>query len=333
MVIVWWQFGDQRRPTYRLVWLLPVAWLAFYIRYQSVLSFGLIGLAIVILWWGKVRERPGPVVTTVIVGLAGFIPHFVFAASETGSPIGILTFTGQVAGRGFYGEGLVDYAMLLAWPLAGYVGPIAFVLFFWYIGASWSDVAQRTRSLFLAIPAVGQVLLLGVVSHGESRFVFFPLALTVVGTLLGLQYFLGRSRGRGWATTTVALSVVLLGSLALSTASVRRSVEGRILAIQPVEFSAELIENVSPGSCGAMTSYLPQITFYSECFTAPFRTHLEPDEALDRIDGESLFMVLIEDGKRQPEGDELDDLIEITSADPVLVEGDRDSALVFEFQP
>jgi hypothetical protein len=151
--------------------------------------------------------------------------------------------------------------------------------------------------------------------------------------MLGLQYFLGRSRRRGWTTATVALSVVLLGSLALSTASVRRSVEGRILATQPVELSAELIDKVSPGSCGAMTSYLPQITFYSECFTAPFRTHLEPDEALDRIDGESLFMVLIEDGKRQPEGDELDDLIEITSADPVLVEGDRDSALVFEFQP
>ena len=333
MTIVWWQFGDQRRPTYRLLWLLPVAWLAFYIRYKSVLSFGLIGVAILVLWWGKVRERPGPAIAVALLGLTGLIPHFMFASSETGSPLGILTFTGQAAGREFYGEGLVDYAMLLAWPLAGFVGPLAFVLFFWWLGATRSDVSQRTRALFLAIPAVGQVLLLGVVSHGEPRFVFFPLALTVVGAMLGLQYFLARSSGRGWSTAAVGLSVVLIGSLALSIASVRRSVEGRILATQPVELSAESIEEASLGSCGAMTSYLPQITFYSECFTAPFRTHLEPDEVLDRIDGDSLFMVLIEDGKRQPEGEELDDLIEITSGDPVLIEGDRDSALVFEFQP
>jgi hypothetical protein len=331
MTIVWWQFGDQRRPTYRLLWLLPVAWLAFYIRYQSVLSFGLIGVAILVLWWGKVRERPGPPIAVVLLGLIGLIPHFMFAASETESPLGILTFTSQVAGREFYGEGLVDYALLMGWPLAGFVGPVATVLVLLWLGRSWSDRSQRTKSLFLVIPAAGQVLALGILSHGESRFVFFPLALTIVGACLGVAWFRGRDRGRGWTVATVGMSMILVGSLALSLASVRRSVEGRVLSIQPVVLSAHLIEESGSATCGAMTSYLPQITYYSECFTQPFRTYLEPEEALARLEGDERYLVLIEDGKRQPLDGDLDELVALTTGDAVGIQGERDSAEVYEF--
>ena len=333
MTIVWWQFGDQRHPTYRLLWLLPVAWLAFYIRYQSVLSLGLIGVAILVLWWGKVRERPGPPIAVVLLGLIGLIPHFVFAASETGSPLGILTFTSGVAGREFYGEGLVDYALLMGWSLAGFVGPVATVLVFLWLVRSWSERFQRTKALFLVIPAAGQVLALGILSHGESRFVFFPLALTVVGGVTGFVHLRARWRRTTVAAASLGLIILLLGSLALSVASVRRSVENRAFATEPVELAAATVSLLSVNSCGVMTSYLPQITYYSECFTQPFRTYLKPEEALARLEGDERYLVLIEDGKRQPQDNDLDELVALTTGDAIEIHGERDSAEVYEFEP
>jgi hypothetical protein len=97
--------------------------------------------------------------------------------------------------------------------------------------------------------------------------------------------------------------------------------------------SAEHIRETSGDSdCGVMTSYLPQVTYYSACFTTPFRTHLDGEEALSRVEGEELFMLLVEDGKRQPEGLELEDLISLTTGDPITVMGERESAMVFEFE-
>jgi hypothetical protein len=82
-----------------------------------------------------------------------------------------------------------------------------------------------------------------------------------------------------------------------------------------------------------MTSYQPQITFYSECDTQPFRTYLEPDEALGRISGEELFMLMVEDGKRQPEGEDLAELLDITVGDPIVVQGETQFVEIYDFAP
>ena len=333
MVIIWREFEEKPSPTYRLLWLLPLAWLAFYLRYQSVLSLGLIGMGMLILWWDKIRLRAGPIVLTAAIGLIGLIPHFVFSTSETGSPIGILQFTGSVAGRDFFGEGFFDYAMLMAWPLSGFVGPVAAMFLVWWTVVGWQNTDNRTRALFLLIPAAGQVLVLGALSHGESRFVFFPLALTVVGGVTGFVHLRVRWRRRTVAAASLGLIILLLGSLALSVASVRRSVENRALATEPVELAAATVSLLSVNSCGVMTSYLPQITYYSECFTGPFRLHLDPSDALARVSGESKYMVLIEDGKRQPQDNDLDELVALTTGDATEIHGERDSAEVYEFEP
>jgi len=44
-------------------------------------------------------------------------------------------------------------------------------------------------------------------------------------------------------------------------------------------------------------------------------------------------MVLIEKGKRQPSGDELDELIELSTGDVMVVEGERDAADLYIFGP
>jgi hypothetical protein len=108
----------------------------------------------------------------VAAGVAALIPLVRgggAAVSGTGSPIGILLTTGRVAGQEFLGEGLLDYAFLIVWPLAGLVGLPLAVLFAWWLVRSWRDPVARRPILFLAIPALGQVVALGLISHGEPR--------------------------------------------------------------------------------------------------------------------------------------------------------------------
>jgi hypothetical protein len=334
MIVVWKQFGEREKPGYGLLWLLPFAWAAFYIRYQSVLSFTLIAITIGVLYREEVKLGWRPTALTAGLGLLGLIPHFVFATSETGSPFGIILFTADVAGREYWGEGLVDYFLLMGWPLAAFVGPAAVVFFVWWLISGSDSTSERVRCLFLMIPAAGQVLLLGAVSHGEARFIFFPLALTLIGGVIGVSVVMRAWRQRTASAVTLGLAVLLIGSLAMSASYVRRAVENRKVATVPIEMAAQQLRAIAAdGTCGVMTSYQPQITFYSKCDTQPFRTYLEPDEALSRIRGEELFMLMVEDGKRQPEGEDLAELLDLTMGDPIVVQGETQFVEIYDFAP
>ena len=334
MVVVWKQFGDRERPGYGLMWLLPFAWAAFYIRYQSVLSFTLIAIMIGVLFWEKVKRGWRPITLTAGVGLVGLIPHFVFATSDTGSPIAIVLFTADVAGRDYWGQGLVDYFLLMGWPLGAFIGPAAVVFFVWWLIAEWSSVTERTKCLFLMIPAAAQVLLLGLVSHGEARFIFFPFALTLIGGVMGFGVLRRRWRPRTTQAVNLGLAVLLIGSLALAASYVRRAVDSRARGTEILQLVAEEVRDLSGDeSCGVMTSYFPQITYFSECSTQFFRSYLEPEEALSRVDGEKRFLLVVEDGKSQPEGEDLAALIDLTKGQPIVVRAVGESAEVYEFAP
>jgi hypothetical protein len=334
MVVVWKQFAERERPGYGLLWLLPFAWAAFYVRYQSVLSFTLIAIMIVVLFWDKVKSGWRPIALTAGLGLVGLIPHFVFATSETGSPLGIVLFTADVAGRDYWGQGLVDYFLLMGWPLGAFIGPFAVVLFVWWLIAEWSSVIERTKCLFLMIPAAAQVLLLGLVSHGEARFIFFPLALTLIGGVMGFRALRRRWRPRTIGAVSLGLAVLLVGSLALAASYVRRAVDSRARGTEILQLVAEEVRDLSGDeSCGVMTSYFPQITYFSECSTQFFRSYLEPEEALSRVDGERRFLLIVEDGKSQPQGEDLAALIDLTTGQPIVVRAGGESAEVYEFAP
>lgn len=333
MGLLWMEFEQRRSgPSFRLLWLLPIAWVAFYLRYQSILAFGLIGLAVLISWWPRIRERPAPVLLTGLVGIAGLVPHAIYSTEALGSPLAVLRFTGDVSGRDYFGEGLVDYALLMGWPLAGLLGLPIVVFFIWWLVRGWADSDSRRKVLFLGIPTVGQVVALGILSHGEARFVFFPLALAAIGAVAG-----GLDVSSSWSDGVrkgfrMGFLLLIVGSIALSVAATRQSVENRILSNEPAELSADYVEAASQGSsCGAMTSYLPQVTYYSGCYTDGFDTRLPAAEAIERLPGEDRYMILVEEGKRQPTGEDLSELIAETEEGPSLIEGKRDSAEVYRF--
>lgn len=332
MAIVWIDFARRRGPTYQLLWVIPLAWAAFYLRYQAVLAFGLIAVAMLIAWWPRIKARPAPVVVSAVVGAIGLVPHAMYATAELGSPIAILQATGEVAGREYFGEGIVDYAMLLGWPIAGLLGLPLVVFFLWWLARSWSQPGRSQAAIFLAVPAIGQVLALGVLSHGEPRFVFFPLALVAIGAVAGaIEVTAGWSPSYR-AGARVALVALLVSSLGISVANTRSSVENRALTYEPIELASDFVEEAAGPDCAVMTSYLPQVTYYSLCFTDGFSTGLDPEEAISDLEGEGRFMILIEGGKRQPTGKNLKELIDETEGQPVPIAGERDHATVYEFE-
>ena len=334
MVVVWREFGEKKLPTYRLLWVVPLAWLAFYLRYQSLLSLALIALTILVLWWPKVRARPGPLISGAVVGLVGFVPHFLFSVTETGSPTGVLSGTTTAGGRDFRADGLVDYAGMFGWTLGLFLGPIFAGLLLWWLITSWRENDQRTKGLFLFIPAVALVLALGILGEAHERFVFFSYALLVVAGLTGLSHLSIDWRDRTRRAFMVGLSVILIGGLAMSVASSRRYVESRRLRNEPLQLASYEVQNLVAGrSCGVLSSYIPQITFYSECSTVGFWIPKTPEQRVAGIPGNTTYMVLIEKGKRQPSGDELDELIELSTGDVMVVEGERDAADLYIFEP
>ncbi len=332
MVIVWHEFAQRDLPSYRLLWFLPLAWVAFYLRYQTILSLGLIALVILILWWPKVRRRPGPILALVGLGALGLVPHALGAIEFGGTPWAILAYTSSIAERAYVGEGFVDYAVLMAWPLAGLVGPVAALAAVGGLIGTWKVPESRQRYLFLLVPAVLQVMALGLLSHGEARFVFFPLALLMVAGAISIDSWVTTRQGRVAPAVALGLGVLLVGSFAVATAAVRASVDNRARVNLSIELAAESARSMSgDASCAVMTTPAPQVTYYSACSSHIFHPGEDPSRAVDEMDGESKFMILVEGGRRQPNEAELAALIDLTNGDPVFIDGDR-AAAVYTFE-
>ncbi len=331
MVVIWSELGVRDLPTYRLALVGPLAVIAFYLRYQSLLSLILIGLVSVALWWPKLRKRPGPALAVLAVGIVGLIPHFVHSLDIYDSPLGILLDTSGSAIRAYVGEGLVDYGSQFWWVLAGWTGPIAVIGAAMGVVLGRRDRGLQRRYVFLLVPAFAQVLALGLISHGDPRFVFFPVALFMVAGAIGIEMWLGheRNRRRGLA---LGLAVLVAGSLALSATYARDRVGGRTASTEPVGLAAEAMgAEAAPGTCGVMTTFAPQVTFYSGCLTRLFTPGVDPIAAVELLTGDSRFMLLVEDGVRQPAGAELDGLLALTTGGPVPVDGARRDAVYYRF--
>jgi hypothetical protein len=325
MVVVWRELEDRDLPTFSLLWVLPLAWGAFYLRYQSILSLALIGVVAIYLWWPKIRQRPAPVAWLAGIGFVGLIPHFAQAIDLTGTPWGIILNTGNMV-RAYIGEGLVDYVDQFPWSLAGWIGPMALTAALVGLIVRRREAGARRRYTFLLMPAAAQVFFLGLVSHGEPRFLFFPLALVVVAGSLSVSDWI-TGVGKPWSHVIAwVTSILVVGSLALSAPEARQAVEDRSENSEAIEVAAHALGDMAGGeSCGVLTSYTPQITFYSACASEIFGR-------LAGLRGDVRFMVLIEGGKRQPVGEDLVGFIGLTTGPPVVIDTADSGALIYRFQ-
>lgn len=302
---------------------------AIYFRYQSAVALALLAVAAAVLFWPRVRERRGTVLQATALGLALLLPHFVYATANTGTPWGIFTITGEIAGREYLGQGLVDYLRDFPYHLAGTLGAVAIVLALGWSGyrllLAWRvrrlDPVHR-RTLYLLIPALGLFLFLGIVSHGEPRFVFYPVTLLMVVAGMATE----EVRRRVSRETFRVMANVLAGGVAvfllMSGASVDRNAEARGESTVVLEEAAETVAATAQGECGILATYSPQLSWYSGCRVIELRddrlVELRPTDT-------DWHLVLFENGKRQPEGGLLEQYLSMAEGEPIVVPDSADA--------
>jgi 4-amino-4-deoxy-L-arabinose transferase-like glycosyltransferase len=323
VAVLLWKWLDRGAPDRYLMGAVAVGAVSIYTRYQAAIALLLLALAGALLFWPRVRASGSVILRAAGIGLLLMLPHFIYATAITGAPWGIFTITGEIAGRQYLGEGFVDYARDFPNLLAGPLGALAIL-----IALAWGGyrlVALRRAgtmgpvdraTFYCLIPALGQFLFLGVVSHGEPRFMFFTVALLfVVAGIAGDEF-----RKRVARETYHLVANVTAGAMAvfllMSGASVDRNAEARGEGFEVLEEVAIAVVGSSQGECGIVTAYSPQLSWYSGCRVIELRDDRIVDLRPPDVDW---HLVLFENGKRQPEGEILDGYLDKAEGDPITV--------------
>jgi hypothetical protein len=93
-------------------------------------------------------------------------------------PLGLLLASAATPRRAYVGEGLVTY--LTSNPFAYHGALVAPVAVAGLVAIVRPPTARRRAARFLAIVAIGQLVSVGLASHGQPRYVFPAIALLVV---------------------------------------------------------------------------------------------------------------------------------------------------------
>ncbi|HEX2194614.1 MAG TPA: hypothetical protein VHK63_06640, partial [Candidatus Limnocylindria bacterium] len=324
LALVWRSFEAASPPGWQILGLAPLAALAFYVRYGSIVPLSLILLAVPLVWPARVvaaRRQLGG--TLALFGLL-LLPHAVFATLQRGSPLGIVLAAQGGAAGAYPGAGLVQYLAWLPAELVGLVPGMVAVLGL-VVGARQLAFVARRRAwdargrayALLVGPAVAHAVLLGLVALPQQRYVFLPMVLLVVAGCLALAH---AASERGSAGRAAAAGMV---ALAWNGISMPVRAEARTAFTEWERQAGALIRRLGGGSCSVLASDYPQITWYSACPTYNFAdVHRPGRERL--LGGEHRFLVLRADGKFQPSGAVLDAYLGLVDPEPVAVLAHRD---------
>ena len=298
-------FGERRMGARALLWLGPILAAAFYFRYQSALST--VGIAVGAIWaWPKlVRTNMRYLSAAAALLLLALVPHFIWAWSAYGSPLGALLNTREHVVRAYVGEGIVDYVTQFPFELAGPLGAVfigvGLIWMFWTAGqsffASRSDADTRLARLSLAAVLVA-VVPLGIISHGEPRFVFFPMWLLIAVAAMFFVRLAGRL-GVRWVVAAATLAVMIwFAGFHFTVFATDRNAEGRQAALQSLLDASEFMKNDGEGTCGVFTMQEPRVNWYSQCSTLLFRPD-SPDLGVGKIGTDREYALLFETGIRE----------------------------------
>jgi hypothetical protein len=280
-------------PRWNVVAVAPWLAAAFYIRYASVVPIALIGVTAVALWWRRIAMRPLPIVATALALVVLAIPHAIHAITETGSPFGIVTLSAGVPRRDYVGEGLVSY--VAGNPFLHYGALAAPILLFGLIAVRR---ASRPVRLLWTV-AVGQVIVLGLLSHATPRYIYLALVLlSILGVDEIRRTFAARRR-------PLALAVVGLAALGTFAATVVRGTIDDWRA--PIPSAAAAIRRDAAGqACNVVSRRFAQLMWYARCRGGT------QEPPLGQVDGHAVYVVWLARSPGIPDRDQIPaDLIDI----------------------
>lgn len=256
LAIVVGELSREDGPTFRLVLAAPVLGAAFYFRYGSGPVIAIAAAATVVVWWRVLLRRPLVVIATAAAFALALAPHVIHSLDATGRVMGILDVSAGMPRRAYLGEGLVTY--LTSNPLA-YYGALIAPLMLAGLASLARPPARWRPTVFIGLVGVGQLVAIGVQSHGQPRYVFIATALLVV---LGTELVGRRAPTR---LRRAALPVAALGWLGVAIAL---PLQARHLddARAPLVAAASTIRaDTGGGPCTVIARAVPQLMWYSRC--------------------------------------------------------------------
>lgn len=284
-------------PRWRLVAAAPLAAAAFYVRYGSIQLLVAIGVVVAIAHRRALARHPARVVATAITFLVLLAPHFILAASATGSPLGILRASAAATTQTYVGDGVIYY--LRTWPylLFGIPGGIVTAIGL-VAGARWAvrrAPADRTAVLLWSI-AVIHTIWVGLSAHGERRYMFPALVLlALVGSRALVLFWQSRPRPRlARRVAMLALAAAIAVSLVQAVLIVRTSDRySRILTA----VAARIRTDAAGASCGILGSATAHNTWYAGCISIPVGA--DPIASLATLHTSRKYIVLLATAPRR----------------------------------
>ncbi len=273
MVIVGEVVRDAGAPRWRVVKAAPLLAAAFYVRYASCIPILLLGVTALLVGFPSIRRRPLPIVVTAAVFVLLLVPHLLRANHETGSPLGILLASKDVPGKTWFAQGLETY--LTSNPFA-YYGLLAPPLLL----AGLAAITRHRPTVMLWSIAIADIVLLGVVSHAQPRYIVYGITLLVI---LGVEQIRRWAGARRWVAVVAAIAVLVSWGLMLRT-QLRRSVHRREATAASYAAAMAIRADAGGTSCYVIGDAFSQLEWYSGCRSATWPWD-------DRHEDEGIYVV------------------------------------------
>ncbi|MBK5267168.1 MAG: glycosyltransferase family 39 protein [Acidimicrobiia bacterium] len=306
------------RVRWWVLWAAPLSVAATLVRFGAPIPIGIGALAIVAWRWDAVRRS---------------IPQVLALGFLTAIPVGAILGTSQVLGLSmspldaiatlnernalpFY-RGLVDYAKLGDFLLLNPAGvALATGLAVGVVVAIRQGRNRGAFGLSAGIAAV-TVLVLVFTLHGEYRYLTPAYPWLWMTAAYGLnEISLSMRKEYAVSIAGILLGLALLSGIADGGLEVTHNKE----RFPDIRAAARLIDSVTAdGECGVVTGYVPQVSWYSHCVTANYSLGgVRITSASFPVDP-TLYVFVVQNGKRQPAKSVLDDYLDQTSGECIVV--------------
>lgn len=321
LIVVYLLVRSQERPDSRALYALPwVVLAAFYLRYGVVGNLLAIAVAALLVYGPRAWLTQGRRLACAAgILLAGLLPHLVYAAHLTGSPLGLVFYATDQANRSYIGDGLVYYLAIFPYRLAGDLGAVVMAA-----GLVATAVAIRRllrtrgtttgrhphdqRTVFLGLASLLICVVLGFATDGEPRFIYLPLVLLTILGVQALSQYAAAQAPRVLALIAGLAALTVLGTAQVVTYGAMPGPDR--LSDSTVPVARQLAQGDGP-RCLLVTGYEPEMGWYSGCDAVTYGQYhrMSPPPPGTRI-----RLVLFERGRYQPSPTRLKRLI-----------GDRDT--------
>ena len=247
---------EDAAPRWRVVFAAPLLAAALYVRYASCIPIALIGVGTLVVGLPQIRRRPLPIVVTAAAFVLLLVPHLVQANHETGSPLGILLASKDVPGRTWFAQGLATYTTSNPVRYYGLLAPPILLA-----GLAAITRVRHRPTMLLWLIAVSDIVVLGLISHAQPRYIFFGVTLLVI---LGVEQIRRWVGPRRWGAVVAAVAVLASCLLMLRT-QVMRSERKRETASAAYTAASVIRTDAHGRRCYVIGDAFAQLEWYSGC--------------------------------------------------------------------